>query len=368
MTDHVAEIQRRLAANADLTAAAPAPVGRHAFDLIADQPTRAIADAILDEVTLGLRAGQTHYVDVPGIAALREQLATALRVAGRADVETAGVVVTAGIQEARFLTIQVLAESHGVVAVPDVVHPGVRQALGIRAPASVVTMATDPARGHLVSVAEVERALAGGARLLLLESPVRLTGAAYDADAVGRIAELVARHDAHVVVDDGFAPWSDAPVASLALAPAAAGRVTTIGEVLPGAGLEAWSLGFIATQKERTAGFTKLKQIMSICTSTPAQLAAVALGRDGADDVGAARSALAAARRDAVAAAEAAGLRVLPGQCAHVMAVAGVAAAPVGSLDGAAFGAPGAARLLVTPDGATATVLRSAAGGQGGNR
>lgn len=368
MTDHIAEIQRRLAANADLTAAAPTLVGRHAFDLIADQPTRAIADTILDEVTLGLRAGQTHYVDVPGIATLREQLAIALRVAGRADVETAGIVVTAGVQEARFLTIQVLAESYGVVAVPDVVHPGMRQAIGIRAPTSVVTMATNPALGHLVNVDEVERALARGARLLLLESPVRLTGAAYDADAVSHIAELIARFDAHVVLDDGFTPWSETPVASLALAPASLGRVTTIGEVLPGAGLEAWSLGFIATQKERTAGFTKLKQIMSICTSTPAQLAAVMLGRDGQGDVVAARSALAAARQDAVTAAEAAGFRVLQGQCAHVVAVAGAAAAPVGSLDGSAFGAPGAARLLVDPDGATATVLRSAAGTYGGIR
>jgi aspartate/methionine/tyrosine aminotransferase len=368
MTDHVAEIQRRLAANADLAAVAPPPVGRFAHDFVADQPTSAIAPALLDEVTAALRAGQTHYVDVPGLAALRERIAANLAAAGRATPDKAGVVVTAGVQEARFLAIQVLSETFDVVAVPDVVHPGVRTALGIRASAGRLELRTDAAQGYLVPVAEVERALAAGARLLVLESPVRLSGAAYDTASVRRIAELVAAHDAHVVLDDGFAPWATSPVASLALEAAAAGRVTLIGEVLPGAGLEAWSLGFIAGAAERTAGFTKLKQIMSICTSTPAQLAAIALDREGAGDVTGRRAALAAARAELLTAAAVAGLRVVPGHCAHVVAVAGVATTPVGALDGAAFGAPGTARLRVDDDGATQHALRPLAGGRGGAR
>jgi aspartate/methionine/tyrosine aminotransferase len=360
MTDHVAEVQRRSASNADLAVAAPPLVGRFDHDLATDQPTRALAASVLDEVTAGLRAGQTHYVDVPGIGELRELLAAHLTATGRYDATAAGTVVTAGVQEARFLTVQVLSETFTRVALPSVVHPGMRQALGVRAPAQRFTMACDAENGYLVPVAEVERALAAGADLVVLESPVRLTGAAYDAAAVRRIAEALQRHDAHAIWDEGFAPWSES-APPLAHESAAAGRVTAIGEAFPGAGLEAWSLGYIATQPERVAGFAKLKQIMSICTSTPAQLAAIALAKSGNVGVAAERAELAALRGELVAAATADGVVALPGACAHVVAIAGVAVAPVGAADGAEFGAPGTARLRVAPSGATQNVLRAVA-------
>ena len=360
MFDHLDLVQRRTAANADLAFTSPPLVGRYASDLSADHPTQTIPDAILDTVTAQLRAGQTHYVDVPGIAPLRKRLSETLRAAGRTPAEPAGVVVTAGMQEARFLAIQVLGETHRHVALPDVVHPGVRQALGVRLPERRATMATDPARGHLVPLTEIDRVLAAGANLLVLESPVRLTGAHYDAATMRAIGERVVAAGAHLILDDGLAPWAGEPATPAAHAE----HVTVIGEAFPGVGLEAWALGFIAGAAHRTASYAKLKQIMSICTSTPSQLAAVALDEAGATNVAAHRTALAATRDRLIAHAHAVGLRTLPGGCAHLLAVTGATHHPAGAASGAAFGAPTTLRLLVENDTLAAAILTAAAGGR----
>ncbi len=360
LTDHILEIQRRTAANQDLTVPAPMLVGRFAYDLSTDQPTAALPHDVLDSVEAELRSGQTHYVDVSGLGTLRELLADQLRAKQWANVAADGVIVTAGVQEARFLAIQVLSETYTSVAVPNVVHPGVRNALGVRAPREVMQMETSRELGHLVPVSEIERALVAGGQLLVLESPVRLTGAVYGDADVRRIAELVSDHDAHVVWDAGFAPWANPPPSSLAMESTAQGRATLIGEPVAGAGLEAWSLGFAASQPEHVAGFTKLKQVMSICTSTPTQLAAIELLKRGSDQFEAMRERLAAVRRHLVEAITAAGASVLPGACAHVLTFEHQDSEVfVGAADGAMFGAPGVVRLRVDGDAAAAVVLAS---------
>lgn len=358
MTDQLQTIRARTTGNLDLSVPAPRLIGRFEFDMSTDQPSGSLPVEVLDAVGAALTAGQTHYVDVPGIGTLRELLAEHLRSARRAEVGADGIVVTAGVQEARFLAIQVLSESFPMVAVPDVVHPGVRNALGVRLPADLIRMRTSRASGHLAPVDEIARALGAGAKLIVVESPSRLTGAAYSGDEVRRIAELIADHEAHAILDDGFAPWSETSVASLAVEPAAAGRVTVIGEALPGIGLEAWSIGVLATNPELVPGITKLKQIMSICTSTPSQLAAIEVLQRGLADLEGARNALAKAREQLAEYARGMGVEVLTGECANVVALVG--AVPVGAADGATFGAQGVARLRVD-ESKTAVVLQALA-------
>lgn len=367
MIDHIRTVRARTEANVDLAFRAPGPVGRFAFDVSADQPTAALPDALLDAVEAALRAGQTHYVDVPGMANLRAHVASALTTAGRYPTSAEHVVVTASVQEARFLALQVLSETLPVVAVPEVVHPGVRQALGVRAPREVLVMPVDASRGFVVDPAAVEAALAAGARLVFLEAPVRLSGARYAGDALARIAAAIDAHDAHLVLDDGFVAWLDAHDHGALAGLASSGRLTTLSEVLPGIGLEGWALGALATSPAHVAGITKLKQIMSICTSTPTQVAAIEAFERGLDDPDARLARARSARASAAAAARSAGGDVVPGDCAHVLAVRGLAGVPTGAADGALFGAPGVVRLK-TDGTAAASVLRSHGVRAGGAR
>ena len=354
-------VQRHLA-NPDLQSAILMPMPASSLDLSVDQPTDAVDASMAETAATALEQGQTHYVDVPGIAPLREKLAGWLASLGLVGYETANVLVAAGVQEARFLTIQMIGAAHGGIGVPAVAHPGVRLALGTRALSTVELPVGDDL---LPTLDGLRAALAGGCKLLYLESPSRLTGAAFDAQAVQAIGALLQEHDASAVWDQGLAPWAESYV-SLGSLPGLAERVAVLGEAWPGVGLESWFVAYVGANPAWLESMRSQKQIIAICTSTASQYAAL----QGADVFGArhaqTRTALNAQNIAARAAAREVGAEPLDGAAVNILAAripAGAAEklreAGVGFADGADFGAPGVVRLAVTLDTAIDTALRA---------
>jgi aspartate/methionine/tyrosine aminotransferase len=353
-------IQRHLD-NELLQAPALSPMMRFPKDLAGDQPTASPNEAILAAAAQALEEGQTHYVDVPGIAPLREALAGFLSGMGIGGYDVPNVLVTAGMQEARFLTIQMIGKDFGCVALPEVVHPGASKAAGVRR-IDVATLPVDADRGYLPTVAGIRAALEGGCKLIYLESPVRLTGAAFDAATVAEIAKVVRELDGAVIWDQGLAPWT-AEYAPLAAQEGLAERVATMGEAWPGLGLESWLVGYVAANEDWWEPMRSQKQIMSICTSTASQFGAVKAAELYPDLHGGQVGQLAGLRDQAQAKASG---QVIPGGAATILAfrpkdptaaAESLTAAGFGFADGADFGAPGLLRLAVTPDNAIADAL-----------
>ena len=303
---------------------------------------------------------------MPGIAPLREAAARLLAEQGAA-CHPANVLITAGAQEARFLALQIVGDLAGPLVLPEVVHPGVRQALGARG-LPFATVAVDRAAGMLVDVEALRAALEAGGRLIYLEAPVRLTGATYSAEAWAAIAALAAEHGAGIIVDQGLAPWAEGPSAAAALAGSSLERVALIGELAPGAGLQSWQIGYIAADESWVAPMQSQKQIMAICTSTASQYAALEAMEGLAGGWEELRPALLARAAEARAAADAQGLAPLPGAAGSVLAIsppdaatarAALEAAGYSAADGAAFGAPGVLRLAVPADQELAAVFKA---------
>lgn len=341
-------IQRHLD-NALLQTAIHTPMAQHASDISVDQPSIAVDERMIDSAFSALQQGQTHYVDVPGIQPLRDKLAGFMTELGLQGYDPVNMIVTAGVQEARFLSLQMIGEAQGGVGLPTIVDPGARLAIGVRL-IPVTAIPADPATG-LATLDGIAATLAGGCKLVYLESPSRLTGAAYDAAAVQTIADLLAQHDAGAIWDQGLAPWTEGYV-SLASRPGMAERVIALGEAWPGVGLESWYLGYIATPTRWFEPMRSQKQVIAICTSTASQYAALAAADVYAGCHTAQRGQLAASRQAAQASLEQAGALALPGGAASVLAVRvsnaqhqALAKAGVTVADGAAFGAAGVVRL-----------------------
>lgn len=338
-------------------------------DLRGDQPVAPLDPTVAEAAARALEAGQTHYADVPGIAPLREAAARLLAEQG-APCRAANIMITAGPQEARFLALQALGDLAGPIVLPEVVHPGVRQALGTRA-LPTVSVPVDPGRGMLPDPAALGAALAAGGRLLYLEAPSRLTGATYGAEDWAAIGALLAEHGAALIVDQGLAPWAEGPQPAAALGLAGLERVALLGELVPGQGLASWQVGYIAADEAWLPALNSLKQIMAICTSTPSQYAALEAmeGAAGARESLSAR--LAAQAAEARAVAQDLALGPLPGGAASVVAIrppdaaaarAALAARGLSAADGAAFGAPGVLRLAVDAEQGLAAALEAIAG------
>ncbi len=362
------EILNQHRANADLNTALPAHVMRGQHDLSADGIIRPLDERIIAATVEALEAGNTHYVDVPGIAPLRDAAASFLGSFYGASYEQGNIIITAGMQEARFLTIQKIGELYDSIAVPQVVHPGVRKAIGVRE-RKVVALPVDFAEGCLPSVETIAEAVAGGCRLLYLESPSRLSGAVFTADQVAAISHIVRENDAAVIWDQGLAVWVDADYASLASHDSEAMRIATIGEAWPGMGLASWFIAFIAAPLAWVPAIQSQKQIMSICTSTASQYGALEASQLYAAERKQQLATLPATRSGLSQLAGEMGLDVLRGSASNVLALrtpagaeaalAKLSAAGYEAADGALFGAPGVIRLTVAHS--TADALKALA-------
>ena len=344
-------------ANTSLNASLPPQARRAEGDFSADESYRPLDERIIAGAADALDAGHTHYVDVPGIAPLREELAQFLNAATASSYQAGNIIITAGMQEARFLTIQKVGERHDSIAIPAVVHPGVRKALGVRQ-LNVVTLDAESARGYLPTVAAIGAAVAEGCRLLYLESPSRLSGAAYSADEVRAIGDILRDNDAAAIWDQGLCVWIDGDYAGLAAQEEGAPqRIATIGEGWHGMGLGSWFIGYIAAPESWIPAMQSQKQIMAICTSTATQYAALAASElyQAARDARLAQ--LGRIRGELLEQAKAAGFDVVSGGAFNVIALrpdGGVAAAIArlrsagyDAADGRDFGAPDAIRLTV---------------------
>ncbi len=348
-----AEILAAHRANDALSAPLPPPVARHEKDLGADGMLSPLDERIIAASSEALEAGQTHYVDVPGIAPLRREIAHCLNRSTGASYEAGNIIVTAGLQESRFLTIQKIGENFDSIAVPAVSHPGVSKALGVRA-RNVITLAADAERGYLPSIDVISEAVAAGCRLLYLESPSRLSGAAYTKEAVAAIAQALREAGASAIWDQGLAPWVDGGCGSLASTEAAPARITTIGEVFPGMGLASWFIGAIAAPEAQIPALQSQKQIMAICTSTAAQYAALEASSLFEDARNLKLAQLVRLHSDIVKRSAVLGFDVIAGAARNILALSAdektkskLRGAGFDFADGAQFGAPDFIRLNV---------------------
>lgn len=347
-------------ANDDLNSPLLPQVARTDNDLGSDGMRAPLDERIIAAAAAALDDGQTHYVDVPGIAPLRAAIADYLNSAVGANYNASNIIITAGMQEARFLSVQMIGAGYDSIAVPAVVHPGLRKALGVRS-RNPKMMPVDPAQGYLPSLDAIAQAASDGCRLFYLESPARLSGATYNADEVAAISQIIADQDAAVIWDQGLAPWVEGAYASPAALDSERLRTAVIGEAFSGMGLASWFVGYIAAPEAWIPAMQSQKQIMSICTSTASQYAALEASQLYNEAQARQLSLLGGLRADLEHAAAAAGIAVVKGGAVNVIALRlsadhaqKINRAGYDFAAGSLFGAPDVIRLNVNNSSAAA--------------
>ncbi len=365
----IANILDEFEANTLLNIAAPPLMSATSGDIRVSHPAGRPNQAAIEAATKALQNGQTHYVDVPGIAPLREALADYLSASMGTSYAMKDILVTAGIQEARFLTLQKIGEQFETILIPTVVEPGVLRALGVRH-LPLTRLAVDP-ETMLPTIKSIEDAFAAGGRLLFLESPSRLSGKAYKADEVAELARLVSKYETAVIWDQGLAPWlTSGEYSSLVAQDGMDERVAVFGEAWPGAGLDSWLIGYIAAPPNWFEPMRSQKQIMAICTATASQHAALEVAQSYAElhleqlDQLRQQGQLV---RDSIAnlkaislpsdTASLIALRLLPKK--KEQALSALSSAGYQVADGSDFGAPDVVRLAITLDERTEQALQS---------
>ncbi|BBE73459.1 aminotransferase [Oharaeibacter diazotrophicus] len=143
------------------------------------------------------------YGAITGDAALREALAADVNALYGADVEPGEVAITAGCNQAFFVTMMALARAGDAVMLPTpwyFNHKMTLDMLGIRA----VPLPARAQNGFVPDVEDARALLADDVRAIVLVTPNNPTGATYPAATLEAFRRLAAERGIALVVDETY--------------------------------------------------------------------------------------------------------------------------------------------------------------------
>lgn len=257
--------------------------GRDVLNLSVGEPDFDTPAFITEAGIRALREGETRYTASAGIPALRQAIAAELQrlSPGHPGVDPAGVVVSCGAKQALFNACFSLFGPGDRVLVPApywTTYP----ALVELARAEPVFVPGDPARGFRVTPDDLERAAAGGAAGLLLNSPGNPAGTVYSLAELEAIARWAAERGVWLVSDEIYRlVYRDGGCAPglLDLDAELLRRSVLIDGASKAFAMTGWRIGFSYSDPALAAKMTALQSQVVSQAATPSQHAALAAYR-----------------------------------------------------------------------------------------
>jgi aspartate aminotransferase len=260
--------------------------GRDIIDLSIGEPQFDTPDHIKQAAWQAIQAGDTKYTSVEGTKALREAIQRKFARDNGLDYGLDQIVVTSGAKPLIFYGLQAMLDAGDEVLIPTpcwTSYPGMVQLAGGEA----VLLPTAQQDGFKLRAADLAEAITPKSKCLLLCSPSNPTGAAYSADELKALGDVLAAHPELWVISDDlyehivFDGFDFSTLA--ALEPRLGDRVLTINGVSKAYAMTGWRIGYAGGPKDLISAIVK---IMSQSTGSPAAMsqAAALAALDGPQD------------------------------------------------------------------------------------
>jgi aminotransferase len=250
------------------------------------EPDFATPPAIVRAGIHSLESGETHYTSNSGIAELRVALSEHLaRLYGvHYDPETE-LLITVGVSEALYLALAATLDFGDEVIVPEPCfvsyNPEVLFAGGVPVP-----VGTSMANDFEVLASQVEAAVTGRTKALLLGYPNNPTGAVMSRDRLLEIAQVAERHDLLVISDEIYDRLVyGLPHTCFPTLPGMRPRTILLGGFSKAYAMTGWRIGYAAAPAEILSGMRKVHQYTIMSAPTTAQFAALEALRHGEEAV-----------------------------------------------------------------------------------
>ncbi|NMA99817.1 MAG: pyridoxal phosphate-dependent aminotransferase, partial [Phyllobacteriaceae bacterium] len=222
--------------------------------------------------------GKTRYTNVDGIAELKEAVAAKFRRDNGLDVTAADCFVGSGGKQIIFNALMATLNPGDEVVVPVpywVSYPEIVRLCG----AEPVFAVADASTGFKLAPEVLEAAITPKTKWLILNTPSNPTGAAYTADELKGIAEVLVRHPhVHILTDDIYEVlvYDGKEFATIAqVEPALQARTLTMNGVSKSHAMTGWRIGYCTGPKPLLAAMVKLQSQSTTNASSISQWAAV---------------------------------------------------------------------------------------------
>ncbi len=285
--------------------------GRDVIALSAGEPDFDTPQHVKDAALAAMNAGQTKYTNIDGIPELKQAVADKFRRDNGLDVTADDCFVSAGGKQVLFNAFMATLNPGDEVVIPVpywVSYPDVVRLTG----AEPVFARADEKTGFKLTPDALSSALSEKTKWLIVNSPSNPSGAAYTADELQALAEVLRAYPrVHVLTDDIYEKliYDGGQFATLAeIAPDLRDRCLVLNGVSKSHAMTGWRIGYCTGPRPLLKAMTKLQSQSITNACSIAQWAAVA-ALNGPQDFMTDWRATFQARRDKVVA----GLNAIPG-------------------------------------------------------
>jgi len=260
--------------------------GRDIIALSAGEPDFDTPLHVREAAKKAMDEGRTRYTNVDGIAELKEAVARKFRRDNGLDVTAADCFVSSGGKQIIFNALMATLNPSDEVVIPVpywVSYPEIVRLCG----AEPVFAVADASTGFKLSPEALEGAITSRTKWLILNTPSNPTGAAYTAEELRRLAEVLVRHPhVHILTDDIYEVlvYDGGTFATIAqVEPALQPRTLTMNGVSKSHAMTGWRIGYCTGPRPLLAAMTKLQSQSTTNPSSISQWAALA-ALDGPQD------------------------------------------------------------------------------------
>ncbi|SIQ31850.1 MULTISPECIES: pyridoxal phosphate-dependent aminotransferase [Acidiphilium] len=262
--------------------------GRDIISLSAGEPDFDTPAHIKQAAIAAIERGDTKYTDVAGTLALRQAVAAKFKRDSNIDYKPEEIIVSTGgkqvIFNAMLATIQ--AGDEAIIPTPCwVSYPDIVQL----AEGKPVFVPCSQNHGFKLRAEDLEAAITPNTKWLILNSPSNPTGAAYSAEDLRPICDVLLRHpNVWIFTDDIYEKltydgFKGATIVEVE--PALRDRTVTMNGCSKAYAMTGWRIGFAGAPLKLIKAMDKLQSQSTSNTSSVSQAAAVAALNGPEDDI-----------------------------------------------------------------------------------
>lgn len=287
MTARVAEMKRQ---------------GIDVIGLSAGEPDFDTPDFVKEAAIEAIRSGKTKYTNVDGTPELKAAIAAKFKRDNGLDYDASQISVNVGGKHTIFNAIVATCEAGDEVVIPApywVSYPDIVAYAG----AKPVFVEAHAAQAYKITPEQLDAAITPATRWVLLNSPSNPSGAAYSAEELKALGEVLRRHPQVLLLTDDMYEhifYADFPFTTMAqLCPDLADRILTVNGCSKAYAMTGWRIGYAGGPAWIIKAMAKLQ---SQSTSNPCSIAqaAATAALNGPQDFLAERQAAFRVRRDMV--------------------------------------------------------------------
>jgi aspartate/methionine/tyrosine aminotransferase len=239
-----------------------------------DFPTPA---PVLAEAQKSIANGKVYYTSALGIPELREAIAAHYATRFGVRIAPERVIVTAGSSAALLLVMALIVDRDDAILLADPGYPCNRHFIRVLE-GEPVGVPVGPQTNYQLSADLLEAAWSPRTRGVLLASPSNPTGTQVVPEEMRRIAAIVAKKGARLVVDEIYLglTYDAEPQSALGIDGGDADELFVISSFSKYFNMTGWRLGWIVAPERHLRDLEKLAQNLYISPPTVSQRAALA--------------------------------------------------------------------------------------------